>query len=74
MLVSTTDPITLKDISDPENHPYVIEGSGNNALKIYFEDESTKDVYLGIEVEHPGNDFTVNLSNPQAMGGEDFKH
>ena len=74
MLVSTTDPITLKDIPDPENHPYVIEGSGEHALKIYFEDESTKNVYLGIEVEHPGSDFTVNLDNPQSMGSEDKKH
>ena len=74
MLVSTTDPITLKDIPDPENHPYVIEGTGEQALKIYFEDESTKNVYLGIEVEHPGNDFTVNLDNPQSMGDEDKKH
>ena len=74
MLVSTTDPITLKDVIDPENHPYVIEGKGDNALKIYFEDESTKSVYLGIEVDNSGNDFTINLDNSKAMGGEGQKH
>lgn len=68
MRVTTTDPISGKDVPNPEQHPFFVEGSGANALKIYFESEETKRVYLGIEVEHPGKDFTINLDNPVNMG------
>ena len=64
MRVSTTDPMTLNDVPDPEGHPYVIEGSGEGALKIYFESEETKRAYLEVAIEHPGSDFTYNLNNP----------
>lgn len=64
MRISTTDPITLNDVSNPENHPFVVEGEGGNALKIYFESEDTKKAYLEINVEHPGKDFQTNLNNP----------
>ncbi len=64
MRTSTTDPITLHDVPDPAHHPFVIEGEGDDALKIYFESEETKQVYMELEVEHPGKDFKVNLNNP----------
>jgi hypothetical protein len=64
MRISTTDPITLNDVQNPEGHPFVIEGSGESALKIYFESEATKNEYLGISVEPPGEDFKINLNNP----------
>lgn len=64
MRTSTTDPITLHDVPDPEHHPYIVEGTGDNALKIYFESEETRREYEEIAVEHPGNDFTTNLDNP----------
>ena len=64
MRISTTDPITMTDIPDPQNHPFVVEGQGDSALKIYFESEDTKQAYLDIAVEHPGEDFTTNLDNP----------
>lgn len=64
MRISTTDPITMRDVPDPTHHPFVIEGEGDNALKIYFESEATKKAYQELEVEHPGKDFTVNLDNP----------
>ena len=64
MIVSTTDPITLVDVPNPESHPFVVEGEGDNALKIYFENEENKNTYLGIEVEHPDEDFETNLDNP----------
>lgn len=64
MRISTTDPITLNDVSNPENHPFIVEGEGDNALKIYFESEDTKKAYLEINVEHPGKDFQTNLNNP----------
>lgn len=64
MRVSTTDPITLHDVPDPENHPFLVEGEGENALKIYFETEETRHEYEDIAVEHPGEDFETNLDNP----------
>lgn len=64
MRISTTDPITMRDVSDPTHHPFVVEGEGDNALKIYFESEETKQAYEELEVEHPGKDFKVNLNNP----------
>jgi hypothetical protein len=67
MIVSTTDPISLVDVPNPEAHPFVVEGEGDNALKIYFENEENKNtylgIYLGIEVEHPGKDSETNLDN-----------
>lgn len=68
MRVTTTDPITGRDVPNPEQHPFLVEGLGANALKIYFESEETKRAYLEIEVERPGKDFTVNLDNPVSMG------
>ena len=50
MITSTRDPITFNDVTDLDNAPFVIEGSGDNALKIYFESEATKQEYLDIEV------------------------
>jgi hypothetical protein len=64
MRISTTDPMSMNDVKDLANAPFVIEGSGDSALKIYFESEENRRAYLDIEVEHPSRDFSVNLSNP----------
>ena len=64
MIITTTDPMTGEDLVHPETKPFVIEGKGHLAVKIYFESEETRRAYLDIEVQHPGNDFTVNLDNP----------
>ena len=61
MIISTTDPITLVDIQNPESHPFVIEGEGETALKIYFENEENKQTYLGIDAEHPGEELDTNI-------------
>jgi len=71
MRISTTDPISLHDVTDIEHAPHVIEGEGDNALDIYFESEENKQAYLDIDVENPGKDFTVNLDNPQSMAGDE---
>jgi len=73
MRITTTDPISGHDVKDPDKHPFVVEGAGDNALKIYFENEENKKAYLEIATEHPGEDFTTNLDNPQAMGGDKRK-
>lgn len=70
MRISTTDPITGNDVTDLANAPFVIEGTGESALKVYFESEQTRREYLDIELEHPGQDLSVNLDNPAPMGGE----
>lgn len=46
MIVSTTDPVTLHEIANPETHPFVIEGHGEDTLKIYFENEENRHIYV----------------------------
>ena len=46
MNIHTLDPITLNDVTDLENAPYVIEGEGERAIKIFFESEENKNEYL----------------------------
>ena len=64
MIVSTTDPISLVDVKNPENHPFIVEGDGDNALKIYFENEENKNIYLGIEVEQPEENCETRPNKP----------
>lgn len=64
MRISTTDPISGADVKNIEGSPFVIEGKGEGALKIFFENEENKKAYLEIQTEHPGEDFTTNLNNP----------
>lgn len=54
MIVTIIDPVTGQRVVDLEHHPYVIEGSGMAALKIYFESEENKQVYLSAQPETPG--------------------
>lgn len=46
MIITTTDPITGELLLNLQAKPYVIEGSGALAVKIYFESESTRRTYL----------------------------
>jgi hypothetical protein len=70
MRIETTDPISGNTIHNLDGKPFVVEGQGEGALKIYFESEANKKAYLEIETEHPGKDFTTNLDNPSKMGDE----
>ena len=54
MRISTLDPISMNDVIDTESAPYVIEGEGPNALKIYFENEANRAEYLDIPL-HTAN-------------------
>lgn len=63
-MISTTDPITLKDVEDNAGRPYVVEGDHYSDITIYFESEETRAAYLGIPVENPARDLGVNLDNP----------
>lgn len=62
--ISTTDPISLKDIPDPYGKPYVVEKGPYEDLTIYFENEDNRRQYLELEVEHPISELSVNLDNP----------
>ena len=55
MITTTLDPITLNDVTDIDNAPYVIEGEGDGALKIYFESEENKQEYLDTPVHGSGD-------------------
>lgn len=50
MITVTRDPISLNDVLDLASAPCLIEGSGANALKIYFESEANLAEYQGMEV------------------------
>ncbi len=54
MRISTLDPISMNDVTDTTTAPYVIEGDGPDALKIYFETEANKAEYLDIPL-HTAN-------------------
>jgi hypothetical protein len=53
VIITTTDPITGEDIRNIEFKPFVIEGRGHLAIKIYFESEETRRQYLDIAGEEP---------------------
>lgn len=57
MIVTTTDPVTGKEVCNPESHPFLIEGEGEYALKIYFESEATKRAYLENQDDFAGDGF-----------------
>jgi hypothetical protein len=50
-LRTTTDPITLREVTDLEHRPCLYEGDGDNGIEIYFESEETKRIYLDMEME-----------------------
>jgi hypothetical protein len=45
----------MNDVTDLENAPFVVEGTGDSALKIYFESETNKREYLDIELHGSDN-------------------
>jgi hypothetical protein len=53
MLTTTRDPMTGQDVADPASAPFVIEGTGESALRIYFESEQTRQAYLAVGFEAP---------------------
>ena len=55
MRISTLDPMTLNDVVNTETAPYVIEGKGDQAIKIYFETEENKQDYMSMEMHGSDN-------------------
>jgi len=50
MRITTMDPMTLNDVKDISNAPYVIEGDGQQSIKIDFETEASKQEYVDMEI------------------------
>ena len=46
MRISTLDPISMNRVTNTAQAPYVIEGQGPDALKMYFECEANKTVWI----------------------------
>ncbi len=46
LIITTTDPITGEHLHNLTAKPYVIEGKGRLAVKIYFESEETRSSYI----------------------------
>jgi hypothetical protein len=55
MRTSTLDPISLEDVTDLDTAPFVIEGEGDGAIKIYFRSEENRREYLEMEVHGSSN-------------------
>ena len=49
MRITTRDPMSGCEVVDTGNAPYVMEGDGENALKIFFETEGNRQEYLAIK-------------------------
>ena len=48
---TTMDPVTLREVTNLEDHPSLYEGDGENGVEIYFESEETKKIYMNMEME-----------------------
>lgn len=71
MRVTTTDPMTGNDVADPDNAPFVIEGQGNDALKIHFESVENRRQYPAISMDGPDStllDALDSIKDNETMG------
>ena len=69
--ITTIDPMTGNEVTDLESAPYVIEGTGRDALKIYFENENSKEGYLLFEAENADTrviDCYNEINSNETMG------
>jgi hypothetical protein len=60
MRICLTDPISGNDVRNITLAPFVIEGRGDGAIKIYFESERNKAEYQGVELELADGDFVFD--------------
>lgn len=70
MRIQTTDPISGKDVTATEHAPFVVEGSGDDALKIYFNSDENRQVYLDVETEELGGHSVEVFNQTTATGRE----
>jgi YHS domain-containing protein len=48
-ILSSTDPITGREIDDLAGHPYLVDGN----VTIYFETEATRQEFKDMPIDHP---------------------
>ena len=65
MPIQTLDPISMNEITDLNNAPFIVEGQGADALKIYFENEANLIAYLEIPL-YAGQTAPAGRSEPVA--------
>ena len=46
MIITTTDPVTGAHLHNLDFKPFVVEGEGRLAIKIYFESEESRRRYI----------------------------
>ena len=71
MRMQTTDPINGMDVKDIEHAPFVVEGTGEDALKIYFTTHDNRQAYLDIETR-PLTDHNVAIYNRTTGTGREM--
>jgi hypothetical protein len=76
VIITTTDPITGEELVNTEFKPFVIEGRGHLAIKIYFESEETRRQYLDLAGDERATSSyrmkiarTRNTQNPSPHSG-----
>lgn len=60
----TTDPMTLQDVPNPDLHPCLYQGDGENGLEIYFEDEESRQSFLAWQ-EEDNHQIALNGSDSE---------
>jgi YHS domain-containing protein len=68
MQICTIDPISGNDVKDLNSAPFVIEGRGKHAMKIYFESEKNKVEYQGYDPGQAGDDWNLDVEFPRSSG------
>lgn len=53
LIRTTTDPMTLHDVSDLDAHPSLFEGNADYGLEIHFESEETRREYMELHPHDP---------------------
>ena len=48
-ILSSTDPITGREIADLTGHPYLVNGN----VTMYFESEATRQEFIDMSADHP---------------------
>ncbi len=48
---ATRDSLSQRDVPDPESHPCVFEGDGDNGIETCFETGANRQTYLGLKLE-----------------------
>ncbi|MEN8179149.1 MAG: hypothetical protein ABFS39_11105 [Pseudomonadota bacterium] len=49
LIRTTTDPVTLKDVPNPGQHPYILDGDWQSGLLIHFENEQTRKIFQALD-------------------------